>query len=258
MTKSAGPAGAVDRGQPVPLYHQIYLRLREEITSGERAFGSRLPTEQELSAQFDVSRITARRALDELAENGMVARRRRTGTTVTFRSPARPIEGDIEQALESLLEFGRATVVELLAFETVPARPPIDVALELPEGSAVLRVVRLRSLDGGPLGHYISHVPAALAEAITPERLRTTPILSLIEQGGVELGSARQTISATLADAALAAALQVEIGSPILRVSRTVLDKAGRPVQHILAQYRPDRYQIRLDLNAPGTAGRLA
>src|SRR3546814_14873050 len=64
----------VDRLQPVPLYHQIFLQLRGEIATGERAVGSRLPTEQELSESFVVSRITARRSLDELAQAGLVAR----------------------------------------------------------------------------------------------------------------------------------------------------------------------------------------
>lgn len=242
---------AVDRMQAVPLYHQIFLQLREEITSGERAFGSRMPTEQELSASFGVSRITARRALDELAENHLVERKRRVGTHVIFRSPVNPFQGNIEQALESLLNFGRATRVKLLEFDRVPARPPIDLALELPSGAMVLRVVRVRWLDGQPLGHFISYIPAYLGAHMTRAKLRSTPMLTLIERAGVHIGAANQTISATLADASLSASLQVDIGSPILRVSRTVLDTEGRPVQHILAQFRPDRYQIRLDLNSP-------
>jgi GntR family transcriptional regulator len=241
---------AIDRMQAVPLYHQIFLQLREEITSGERAFGSRLPTEQELSRQFGVSRITARRALDELAGNHLVERKRRVGTHVTFRSPAKPLQGNIEQALESLLNFGRTTQVKLLDVGKVPARPPIDEALEVPADTLVLRVVRVRWLDGQPLGHFISYLPAEVGARMTRAKLKSTPMLTLIEEAGVRIGSANQTISATLADATLSASLHVDIGSPILRVSRTVLDVDGRPVQHILAQFRPDRYQIRLDLGS--------
>lgn len=241
---------AIDRMQAVPLYHQIFLQLREEITSGERAFGSRLPTEQELSAQFSVSRITARRALDELAENHLVERKRRVGTHVVFRSPAKPLQGNIEQALESLLNFGRTTQVKLLEVDKVPARPPIDEALEVPVDTIVLRVVRVRWLDGQPLGHFVSYIPAEVGAHMTRAKLKSTPMLTLIEEAGVRIGSANQTISATLADATLSASLHVDIGSPILRVSRTVLDVEGRPVQHILAQFRPDRYQIRLDLGS--------
>ena len=249
MTEAEDQAASVDRLHAVPLYHQIFLQLREEITSGERAFGSRLPTEQELAASFGVSRITARRALAELAETHLVDRKRRVGTTVIFQPPARPIEGSIDQAIESLLTFGRSTQVKLIELDEAPARAPISDALGVKPGTPLIRVVRVRWLDGEPLGHLISYVPADLAGHITRTALRTTPILALIEAAGVKIGGATQTISATLADASLAAALAVEIGAPILRISRTVTDVDGRAVQHILAQYRPDRYQIRLDLH---------
>lgn len=243
-------AVAVDRMQAVPLYHQIFLQLREEITSGERGYGTRMPTEQELSASYGVSRITARRALDELANHHLVERKRRVGTHVIFRSPVNPIRGNIEQALESLLTFGRATQVKLLEVDRTQARAPIDEALDVPAGSDVLRVVRVRWLEGQPVGHFVSYIPGHLAKGMSRAKLKSTPLLTLIKQAGVEIGAAHQTISATLADAALSTSLQVEIGSPILRVSRTVLDTAGRPVQHILAQFRPDLYQIRIDLGS--------
>lgn len=249
LKRHGDDVGGVDRLHPVPLYHQIFLQLREEITSGERPLGSRMPTEQELAGSFGVSRITARRALAELADTNLVARKRRVGTTVIFEPPVRPIEGSIDQAIESLLTFGRSTQVKLIELDEAPARAPISDALAVEAGTSLIRVVRVRWLDGEPLGHLISYVPTDLGKHITRAELRTTPILALIEQAGVKIGGATQTISATLADAALAAALSVEIGAPILRISRTVTDSSGRPVQHILAQYRPDRYQIRLDLH---------
>lgn len=244
---------AIDRLHAVPLYHQIFLRLREEITSGERAQGSRMPTEQELAAAFGVSRITARRALAELASTSLVVRKRRVGTHVTFEPPARPIEGSIDQAIESLITFGRSTQVKLIELGETPAGSPINDAMAVALETPLIRVVRVRWLDGEPLGHLISYVPVDLGEHITRAALRTTPILSLIEQAGVKIGGATQTISATLADAALSAALSVEVGAAILRISRTVTDTTGRPIQHILAQYRPDRYQIRLDLHKSKT-----
>jgi GntR family transcriptional regulator len=242
--------GAVDRMQAVPLYYQIFLQLREEITSGERTFGSRMPTEQELSTNFGVSRITARRALDELALTKLVARRRRTGTTVIFKTPVKPFQGNLDSAIESLLNFGRSTQVKLHELENIPARPPISDALQVPADTPVMRVVRVRWLEGKPLGYFVSFIPCSLKVKLTRAGLKTTPMLELIEQAGVHIGSATQTISATLADSVLSSALEVDIGSPILRVSRTVFDIEHRPVQHILAQFRHDRYQIKLDLNS--------
>ena len=242
-------ATGVDRLQPVPLYHQIFLQLRGEIASGERAVGSRLPTEQELSESFGVSRITARRALDELAQAGLVARKQRVGTIVIFQPAAKPIEGDIEQAMESLLAFGRNTQVKLIDLETVAAAAPIAELLDVEPGTELVRAVRVRWQDDAPVGHYITHVPAALGVNLTPAALSKTPMLALIREAGIRIGAADQTISATLADAGLASSLQVDIGSALLRVSRTVYDADKRPVQHIQAHFRPDRYQIRLDLH---------
>ncbi|WP_336962753.1 GntR family transcriptional regulator [Sphingobium aquiterrae] len=239
----------VDRFQPIPLYHQIFLQLRGEIASGQRAVGSRLPTEQELSESFGVSRITARRALDELAQAGLVARKQRVGTIVTFQPPAKPIEGDIDQAMESLIAFGRNTQVKLIELETVAAAPPMSVILDVEPGADLVRAVRVRWQDDVPLGHYETHVPGALGVNLTRAALSKTPMLALIKEAGISIGAAHQTITATLADVALASLLQVDMGSALLRVSRTVYDKGKRPIQHIQAHFRPDRYQIRLDLH---------
>lgn len=250
LSKRSDDVSAVDRLQATPLYHQIFLQLREEIISGERAFGSRLPTEEELSENFGVSRITARRALAELADTNLVERKRRVGTHVTYQSPARPIEGSIEQAVESLLTYGRKTQVRILELDTIPARAPINEALEIAVDTPVLRVARVRWLEDKPISHLVSYVPADLAGAMDRASLKSTPMLSLLEQAGVHIGAATQTITASLADAGLAALLEVDIGSPILRVSRTVMDTARRPVQHVFAQFRPDLYQIKLDLHS--------
>ena len=251
MAVGEGLPAVGDPRQAVPLYHQIFVQLREEIVGGERPFGSRMPTEQELSGQFGVSRITARRALDELAEHGLVARRRRVGTHVIHQQVARPFQGNIDEAIESLLKFGRSTEVKLLEIDQVPARPPIDEALKVTPGTTISRIVRVRWLDGQPLGHFVSYVPNDLAQKMTRAQLKSTPMLALIEAAGVEIASATQIIAATLADTSVSESLQVDVGSPILRVTRTVSDKAGRPVQHIVGQFRPDRYQIRLDLKSP-------
>jgi len=250
MAKRAaeGLAG-VDRLQPVPLYHQIFLQFRGEIESGQRATGSRLPTEQELSESFGVSRITARRALDELAQVGLVARKQRVGTIVTFEPPAKPIEGDIDQAMESLIAFGRATQVKLIELETVPAAAPVSDMLRVAIGAPLKRAVRVRWSEGEPFGHYVSHVPEALGVKLTPAALAKTPMLALIQEAGIRIGAADQVITASLADATLASLLRVDMGSPLLRVSRTVYDSDRRPIQYIQAHFRPDRYQIRLDLH---------
>src|SRR3546814_10814585 len=123
--------------------------------------------------------------LDELAAQDFVERKRRVGTTVAFRSPAKPFQGDIDQAVESLLNFGRSTKVKLLEMERVPARAPHDEALRVEGGTPLLRVVRVRTFDRHPVGHFVSYIPVDIAGHMTRANLQTTPMLALNERAGV-------------------------------------------------------------------------
>ncbi|HEX7855689.1 MAG TPA: GntR family transcriptional regulator, partial [Sphingobium sp.] len=200
----------IDRDAAVPLYHQIYLQLRDEILSGQRGFGSALPTEQELSEIYAVSRITARRVLTELAQQHFVERKRRLGTRVIFQSPAKPMEANIDQAVDSLLAFGRRTTVTVIEVATESPSATVASALKIGAEEKVVRAVRMRSMDGEPLGYIVSYVPAALSEIITARTLARAPILKILEEAGYKAEQAEQTISAMQADTVISQALDIE------------------------------------------------
>jgi len=245
-----GPAAAatVDPRLPTPLYHQIYVLLREQILSGVYGDQAMVPTEQELSRRFGVSRITAKRALDELAAEGLVVRRRGRGTSVAGPLPTRPYNANLSGLLENLLMMGLKTSVEILEFGYVTAPDDVRSALCLAPGAEVQRAVRVRSLDGEPLSYTTSFVPAEIGRAYDRKDLATSPLLALLERAGILIGSADQTITATLADTVVAPRLGVRVGSPLLSITRTVFDQNGRPVEYINLLYRPDRYQYRMKL----------
>jgi GntR family transcriptional regulator len=253
-----GAPRAVDPGLPIPLYHQIYVLLREQILSGVYADQALVPTEQALSNRFGVSRITAKRALDELAAEGLVVRQRGRGTTVVGRMPSRPLSANISGLLENLLMLGLKTSVAIVEFDYVAAPEEVRAALDLPEGAEVQRAVRVRSHDGAPLSYSVSFVPAEIGRAYDRKDLMTTPLLALLERAGILIGSADQTIGAALADSVVAPLLGVRVGSPLLSITRTVFDQNGRPVEYITIRYRPDRYQYRMKLNrVQGRAAKL-
>jgi len=239
----------VDRDTAIPLYHQIYLQLRDEILSGQRLFGSAMPTEQDVSAMFNVSRITARRALSELAEQNFVQRKRRLGTRVTFQSPAKPLEANIDQAVDSLLAFGRSTTVKVLEIVEEEASATIAGALMVEKGEHVVRAVRLRTLDDAPLGYIISYVPARYATAITRAALEKKPILRLLAEAGCKAAHGTQTIGAMIADQTMSQWLDIEARAALLRITRTVSDAGHRPFLLTVAHYRSDRFNICLDLH---------
>lgn len=239
----------LDESLPTPLYHQVYLVLRERILNGTYPHDSLLPGEQELAQIFSVSRITVKRALNELASQGLVTRHRGRGTVVRFKMPTAHVSGSFDGLLENLLMLGLETDVQLLNLKEGPAPHPIAAALEIEDAAPVQHAVRLRSVEGEPFSYVVTHVPMAVASTIKAADLKATPLLALIERAGVKVASARQWITATLADPDIARALKVSVGSALLKVTRVVRDDTGRPVQHIVAFYRPDRYQYEMELD---------
>lgn len=245
---------------PLPKYHQIYLVLREQLHEGRFAQG--LPGELALMRQFGVARVTVRRALQELAGEGLIARERGRGTRpVAAPAPdareeraaaARTKTTRLTGLLENLVSTSLNTTVRVLEVGTVGATGEVAEALQLAAGDPVQKAVRVRSTSEGPLSHITTWVPGDLARHFGRRELAKKPILLLLEEAGVRIAGARQTISARLADGQVAPHLGVAVGSALLAVRRLIHDEQGRPVQWLHGLYRPDRYEYQLQLSRVG------
>jgi len=232
----------------VPLYHQIFLILRHRIYGGSIKPGDLVPGEQELCVEFGVSRITAKRALNELADAGLVVRERGRGTRVVKRPPAPAVTTSLEGWLENVSLMGLSTEARVIDFGYVPANEDIAAALEVEPGSRVQRAERVRILDGEPMSFLVTYVPADIGRAFDRDDLDTHPLLHLMERAGVEVASARQIISATLAEPHVAGALNIPAGTALIDVRRIVRDAAERPVEYIRVVYRPDLYRYEMSM----------
>ena len=233
----------LDPNQPTPLYHQLYLILRDRIRTGELPRNSLLPGEQELTGLFNVSRITVKRALNELAADGLISRHRGRGSIVTSAPIMPVVRGSFFSLMESLKQMGLETEVRLVEAVTVGAGAAVGQLLEIAPEAMVQRAIRLRSLNGEPFSHLLTYIPETIANRFTPEDLAAIPLLTLLERVGAEVSEAEQWISAVSADPAIASALGVPAASPLLRIERVMRDKQGRPVQLVYAHYRSDRFQ---------------
>ncbi len=240
---------SVSTTSKTPLYHQIYMVFRQKIVDGTYGFGDLLSGEIEIADEYNVSRITAKRALNELASDGFVTRERGRGTQVCYRPSAAPIESSVDGLLENLLAMGLETKIALLDFAYEPADKEVSASLGLDRGDEVQRAVRVRYLDGEPLSYLTTYVPKDVGVRFNSKDLSKYPLLALLEQAGVKVTAANQTITATLADAAVAENLGVAVGDALLKISRVVFDQDRRPVEYINALYRPDRYQYRMTLS---------
>ncbi len=245
---------------PLPKYHQIYLVLREQLDEGRFAEG--LPGELALVAQFGVARVTVRRALEQLAAEGLIARNPGRRTRALPPAAAAGVGGHDGEAtgranlrglLENLVTMGLRTSVKVIDVATITASSQVADALKLNPGDPVQKAVRVRSTREGPLSHITTYVPGDIARRFGRRELAKKPILMLLEESGVKVGRAHQTISARLADNVLAQHLEVSVGSALLAVRRLVYDDAERPVQWLHGFYRPDRYTYEMQLSRVGS-----
>ena len=242
---------------PLPKYHRIYLVLREQLEDGRFAGG--VPGELVLMRQFGVARVTVRRALEQLAQEGLIAREPGRGTRA-IGWPAKqgaaandPMRTRLTGLLENLVSMGLRTSVRVLDVDMVAASEAVAGALAVAPGSMVQKAVRVRSTRAGPLSHITTYVPAAVARQFGRRELARKPILLLLEEAGVKVGRAVQTVSARLADAEVAGHLDLPVGSALLAVRRLIYDEQERPVQWLHGLYRPDRYEYQMQLSRVGS-----
>ena len=249
-------ATMVDAKLPTPLYHQLFLILRDRIRSGAFPLGAVLPGEQDLTLVFDVSRITVKRAMNELASAGLVSRHRGRGTVVTYNATIPVVKGSFDNLMEALKVMGLSTQVELIHVGRVSATPEMAELLGLPSGVPVQRAERIRKLEGEPFSYIVTHLPIDVAGGFDANDLAHKPMLDLLEGAGHIAASAEQWITACSAEPAIATALKIATGSPLLKIVRVMRNAKGAPIEAVQGYYRPERYQYHMNLTRQRKAGR--
>ena len=245
----------MDFDSNVPLYHQMLVILRDRIMSGRISAGDLLQGDIELAKEFGVSRITSRRALDELSKEGLIVRQRGKRTVVTHSPIQSSLTTSVHDWLQGMSILGQTTTVKLLSLEYTPGSPETLQNLELPPGSVVQCAERVRYRNGIPISYLKTWLPEKIGRSFTAKDLETEAMLSLLEKSGVKIASARQIISASLADTAVANWLKIHAGSALIDVRRTLYDVRKTPAQLIHAFYRPDQYQLEVVLTRDEKAG---
>jgi GntR family transcriptional regulator len=190
-----------------------------------------------------------------LSREHLIERRRASGTRVIYQPPAKPMTADIANVLATLVEMGERTTSRLLSFGYVEAAGPVADALGVTADEKLQRSVRVRSTDGRPFSYLVAHVPERVGRTYTRRDLAGKPLLALLERSGVKIERAAQRVSAVLATPETARALKVGIGSPLIELVRVVYDRDRRGVEHLHALYRPDRYNLEMELERARQGG---
>jgi GntR family transcriptional regulator len=241
----AALTAAIDENLAVPLYHQVYLVLRENIRNGSYGDGA-IPPEGELCNEFGVSRITIKRAMQELTKDDLITRQRGRGTFVKGTPLAAVSQRDsLDQLLKNVMAIGAATEMRRLDSGLVRAAADVAEKLNCPAGTEIFAANQVRVVNGTPIALIRAFVPADIAAKLTDRDTSALPMLAQLQRADIAVTKAEQAITATLADPGAAAALRVDVGAPLIRLTRRITDSAHRPVEWLVALYRADRYEYR-------------
>ena len=230
------------------LYSRVETVLASEIADEVLKVGDQLPTEDILIARFDVSRITIRRAIQNLVGRGLVEIRRGKGTFVATPKMTQELT-ELSGFVEDMHALGRKPTARVISKEIVTANTTVASHLALTKGQRVVRIRRVRLADGVPLSFDETFLPLDIGKKIITNNLKVEPIFSLLERKyDIPLIEAEYKLEAIAAEAEVAAALRVKQGSPIFRIERTSYSTGNRPVDYEKLYYRGDlvRFVTRL------------
>jgi GntR family transcriptional regulator len=209
--------------------------------------GTAIPSERQLSADLGVSRLTLRAALDDLAREGYLVRRRGSGTYVQHPKIAQELT--ITSFSDDMRRRGMTPASRTLSMTTIHAGARLGRFLNVSPSEQIVVVKRLRLADGETMAIETLHIPEALVPGLTPKGLTGSFYELLRDRYGVTIAGGTQAIEPTVTNEEESEALGVPLHSPAFLFERTSRDEAGRTVEFVRSVYRGDRYRIVTELS---------
>ncbi|MCW2306883.1 GntR family transcriptional regulator [Rhodobium gokarnense] len=234
------------RRMAAPLYRQVMQTLRGEIMADAHGELGILPSESALIERFGVSRITVRRAIEELEREGLVIRSRGRATRIVQNSE--PTVVDLTQEIEGLLAQGADMTVRVLEYRWQAPPPDVAEALDVSRRARTLWIRRLRSRQGQPVVHTSVHLPERLGELVTEEELSRHQLVDILRSRGQVAASAEQTMRAAPCPDELAPLLGLAPRSPIFILFRLVYGIDEKPMLMLRSSFRWDSFCYRMSL----------
>lgn len=224
-----------------PQHRQIEQALRERIASLHP--GDRLPSDAELCAEFGVSRMTARHAMQRLAEEGLIRREPGRGTFVA-RPPAHRRTNRLVTFTQEMTRAGRTPSSRLLTRVIRPSTAAEAADLAIPERQPVVHLRRLRLADDLPIALESTVLLADTADAVMTADLAGGSLHEALAQAGFTLRRGTGTITAAAATRADARLLSMRSGAPLLVERRVIVDSHGTRIEATESRYSAERYGL--------------
>lgn len=229
-----------------PIYIQIHNDIKRAIEAGKWAVGDRIPSERELSRNFDVSRMTLRQAIQTLVDEGILERQVGSGTYVANQKVQEKMSG-VTSFTDLMLTQGKQPTSKTISYHVM--NPSLSEAekLKLSEDDQVLRMERIRYGDDVPICFEVATVPEKLVDGLSKKEVTSSLYRALEDKKQLSPGKAQQTVSAMSASERIAEYLSIKRGDAILRLRQVTYLQDGTPFEYVRTQYVGERFEFYLE-----------
>jgi GntR family transcriptional regulator len=245
VTNTLDTVGTIRHDYPEPLWIQAVNLIAGEIASGVLKPGMRLPPERELCTQLSISRVTLRKALNKLVEDGLLSASHGRGWYVAATGTSKEWPNSLESFSETAARMGLTASSRVLAATVSPANLDEADELSIAPGTPLFHLERVRLLNAVPIALDRTYIPAALLPDHESIDFSRESLYAKLTDAGLDFNRADSTIEAREADGTIAGHLDIAEGKPVLVMHQLVYDRTERPMFSSTIQYSGDRYRLR-------------
>ncbi|WP_226680960.1 GntR family transcriptional regulator [Sutcliffiella horikoshii] len=240
----------IDKTSPIPIYYQLESFIKNQIESGYILPGENIPSEREYAESYGISRMTVRQAINSLVNEGLLYRKKGSGTFVSEKKIEQPLQG-LTSFTEDMKKRGMTPTSKLIHFEIIPANSFIANELKIREYAPVYEIKRIRLADGEPMALETNYLSANLVKGLTEEEVKASIYSYVEEKLGLRITHAEQLIESVRASEEHEKLLYIEKDHPMLYIQRNTFLHDGTPLELVKSVYRGDRYkfQIKMERN---------
>jgi len=239
----------IDFESHVPYYAQLINLLKEQFDQKVWSPGDQIPGEPELCREYGVSRTVVRQTLSELEHDGLIVRRKGRGTFVAIPKISEGLAQKLTGFYQDMVARGFKPVTQVLRHEVVEANEKVAGHLEIPVGTRIVDIKRLRSVNDVPIQVVTSYIPYQFCHKLAEVDLTNRSLYDFLEQEcGLFIARGRRFIEAVAANETDAKLLQVERGAPLVKLESVSYLADETPIEYYHALHRGDRTRFEIEL----------
>lgn len=240
----------IDRKKPIPYYYQIQQQIIAAIENSEWKPDEFIPSERELSDKFKVSRITTRKALDNLMIEGYIKKIKGKGAVVAKPRIEEQLFNRLIGTFQDLKDKGYEIKNEILSFEVLKTEKNITKELNLSENEEVFRFERLRYIDEEPYHFSRTFIPKKICPNFDPKFLVDNSLIQVLENKyDLKIYKLKRVLQANVATVEDSKLFKIKIGSPILTFFNTAFIKDGTAIEYTLNKIRGDMSKFEIEIS---------